>query len=256
MVNVFGQSSNKGPPGERGEKGDGLPTLFFTKTITDSFEKEMTLSYYFDTEKSGLLIEHDKAVGLKNQVDKTRNALGTVGKMIKYPGCGKYSLKFTNEIYEVKGKTSLSLAEGMKSIIILNFKVDEPNKGYIFSTNMRTRQLYIDGHNIVLDCRKGKISLPYNIHRWNLVYIELNNPLEGEMDSIFRVNEKNGVLRILSHESKDDTLYIGGMDGLYFQGQIGRFDTFEHICDENDIYENLSENIRNIYISYKYETLF
>ena len=54
-----------------------------------------------------------------------------------------------------------------------------------------TRQLYLDGHNIVLDCEKGRISLPYNIHRWNLVYIELNNPPEGEMDSIFRVNEKS-----------------------------------------------------------------
>ena len=69
-----GEKGTKGDTGKQGEKGE-LPTLFFTKTITDSFAKEMTLSYYFDTEKSGLLIEHDKAVGLKNQVDKTRNAL-------------------------------------------------------------------------------------------------------------------------------------------------------------------------------------
>ncbi len=158
----------------------------------------------------------------------------------------------------MKGEISLSLTAGMKSIVMFDFKVDaEPPKlGYIFTTMYATRKLFLDGQQIVLECGMGQIRLPYHIHRWNMVYIELNNPPEGEMDSIFRVNEKSGVFRIYTGKV-DETLFIGGMlgdiDHLYFQGQIGRFEIFERICDGE--YVNLPENIRRSYIQGKYKTL-
>ncbi len=252
-----GQHGDQGEPGARGPTG-GLSLVFYPKTIIESLWKNMALSYYFKTEKSGFVFEGDKAIAIKNQIDNSYNAKGQVGHLHKYHDVDQYYLSFKKEIYQIEGLIDrcLAIIPPTKSIIMLNFKITKwPSEiEYIFTTSKGWRQLYLKGQNLVFHCDDDKISIPIDIDTWNVVFIELNNRRNEE--SVFRVNDESRTFKFWSQKTGDDILYLGGRDGGdYFQGAIGRFELFGHIFDEDDKHEDLDPKIRQIYLEKCYNFL-
>ena len=71
MVDIFGGTRRRGkcgPPGEKGDRGDGFSSFFFSKQLANWFYETLTFSCYFKDEKSGLLFDKEKVIGIKNQV--------------------------------------------------------------------------------------------------------------------------------------------------------------------------------------------
>ena len=69
MVNKFGEDTRKrGALGHIGPCGKGLSPTIFSKRFAVWLHDILKNSFYFTTEKSGLIFKDDTAVGIKNQV--------------------------------------------------------------------------------------------------------------------------------------------------------------------------------------------
>ena len=261
-VGPRGDTGSKGQSGARGLTG-GLSLVFYPKTIIESLWKNMALSYYFKTEKSGVIIVDDKATAIKNQIDpNSYKAIADhqVGHLNRYHDVDQYYLNFKKQVYGIKGEFDrvLAITPPTKSIIMLNFKISKwPSKiQYIFSSGQDWRQLYLKGQTLVFRCDDVKVALPIYINDWNVVFIELNN--RPNEDSIYQVNEGVKTFKSFGVKASEDTLYLGGKDstGDYFEGAIGRFELFGHIFDiEDKHHEDLDPKIKQIYLDNFYNNL-
>ena len=271
MVNKFGGSdfSGKrgppgipgvqGPPGEKGDKGVQGPSgpkgdsgpidmYFFGPQIVEWFSKSMTFSCYFDTETSGIVSDRGHRVGIKDQVNQ-RDAMirkGQVGQMIHLPRSGKYALEFTNEMYTIK---NVRLVEGLhsKAIVIMNFKTESwpSDIQNILSNDSGTRRIYLKGVNLVVDCGEA-VSLPYDLHDWNTLFLEINN-VEDKM-GMFQLNNKSKPIKVIPTRGVRQS-HFGGWKDQYFTGTISRLDIF---CHAEMSKENLPEELRKLYILKKF----
>ena len=133
-VGPQGPIGNTGPKGVQGLKGDpgvvgpvgpsgkGLSPTFFGKRFARWLYDILTFSFYFSTEKSGLIFEGGIAVGIKNQVGTNRaKSLGKVGTIIKIPDYG-YGLEFTKSIYQIDD-ISWATSLNSKAVLIFTFKI-------------------------------------------------------------------------------------------------------------------------------------
>ena len=263
MVNKFGERDSlkrgppgppgvKGPPGKKGDRGEKGPVdmYFFGNQIVNLFSESMTFSCYFDTETSGIVSDRGHRVGIKNQVNPKRNAMvhkGEVGKMIQLPRSGKYSLEFTNEIYSIK---DVRLAEALhsKTVVIMNFKTDSfpSDIQYLLCNDSGSRKIYLKGVNLVVDCGEA-VSLPYDLHDWNTLFLELNN-VEDRIGN-FQLNNKSKPIKVTPTPSGVPQLHFGGWNDQYFTGTISRLDLFVHPEMSK---ENLPAELRELYIFKKF----
>lgn len=247
MVNVFGQSDSVGPAGKKGDKGDngdsGFSITFFWKQLLKWFNEILSLSFYFDTETSGIIIEHGKKVGMKNQVTKKNaKALTNVGSMIKIDYSGKYALEFKNTVYKVE-HIDWAASETQKSILIFAFKVPTfvTNKQYIFHTMNKdevNRAVYIENTELVIQT-SSLTKVPYRSDSWNICYIEYGK------ESNYWINGNTGTFETIHVAQTDYNLFIGGKDGHTFNGTIARIDFYTERHDHEGI---LPVGIRDIII--------
>ena len=248
MVNVFGQSDAVGKKGDKGDTGDsGFSIIFFSKQLLKWFNEILILSFYFDTETSGILIEDEKRVGIKNQVtNKNAKALTHVGSMSKIDISGKYALEFKNTVYKVEN-IDWAFSNTQKSILIFAFKVPTfvTNKQYIFHTMNKdeiNRAVYIENADLVIQT-SSLTKVPYRSDSWNICYIEYGK------ESNYWINENTGTFQTIHIVETDYNLLIGGKDENTFNGIIARIDFYS----ERHVHEGfLPVGIRDIIIeSYK-----
>ena len=246
-----GARGEEGSPGEKGDKGDSGPIdiYFFGPQIVEWFSKSMTFSCYFDTETSGIVSDRGHRVGIKDQVNQ-RDAMirkGQVGQMIHLPRSGKYALEFTNEMYTIK---NVRLVEGLhsKAIVIMNFKTESwpSDIQNILSNDSGTRRIYLKGVNLVVDCGEA-VSLPYDLHDWNTLFLELNN-VEDRI-GMFQLNNKSKPIKVSPTQTGAPQLHFGGWKDQYFKGAISRLDIFHHPEMSK---ENLPAELRKLYIFKKF----
>ncbi len=235
-VTKFG--NKRGP--EKGDRGDSgmLSTTFFPQ-ISKWFNENMSFLCYFDDLVSGFVYEEGKKIGIRNQNGKNHALSNDIGQLIKYKHSKKYSLEFKEESYKIHD-ISWALGGGMKTIILLNFKVDAFPTGleYILSTQRETRKIYLKGANLIIDAGE-RVVLKYRMHRWNILFVEFSNMLGT---STFWFNEEIGYFKT-DDKLDDDVLYLGGKGEKYFLGCIGRVGIYSAIQSH---VENLQESVRDL----------
>ena len=225
---------------------------FFGPQIVNLFSESMRFSCYFDTETSGIVSDRGHRIGIKNQVNPKRDAMihsGQVGKMIKLPSSEKYSLEFTNEIYMIKDVRLADILNS-KAIVMLNFKINSlPSEiQYILCNDNQNKNIYLKGVNLVVDCGAGAVSLPYHLHDWNILFLELNHVEDNT--GIFQLNYKSKPIKVGVTQHEVPQLHFGGWKDQYFTGTIARLDIFYHPERSK---ENLPEKLRELYMFNKFK---
>ena len=244
IVGPVGPKGSRGPKGVRGvvgavgPRGEGFSPTFFSKRFAGWLYDILNFSFYFTTEKSGLIFKGETAVGIKNQVATNHaNAIYKVEQIIKIPDYG-YGLEFSKSMYEIND-ISWAIGVNSKAVLIFTFKITKwpSHYQYLFYTENDERAVILKGTNIVIKGSKSSsVDVKYKINSWNTCYIEFNNQ---DFDSIYEINGEKGTFRTYSETFSEDRIYIGGKEGQYFfQGVIARFDflsipmfTNEHIPD-------------------------
>ena len=157
MVNNFGQSSKRGPPGPSGDQGppgkkgkDALGvTKWFSYQSLEGWRNVSDATFYFDYKDSGFTHEDRKITVLKSH-SKTWHfdaiSEGEIGELKKIQR--GYSLEFKNSLFFIN-ETSLARAVHTTSCLTISFFVSKApsEKEYLIST-INNRAVSIQGERI------------------------------------------------------------------------------------------------------------
>ena len=217
MVDIFGSTrrrGKRGPPGSKGETGDGLSAFFFSKQLAQWFYESLTFSCYFKKKRSGLIFDKVDVIGIKNQVgDNHAVSINKFEQLVRIPDFG-YGVLFTKSLYKIDN-IDWALGDNSKAIFTFAFKVTAWPKtlGYIFHTESGDRSIYLKGaHLIIQTCKSPEhhVLVEYSEDEWNICYIEFNN-YEGAL-SHYRINDRKGTFITIPSTDQARTIFIGGKE--------------------------------------------
>ena len=243
-MNHFGTRRWRGEPGKSGERGppglSGIDILcqIFWPQMNRWLQDNQMVSYYFDTETSGWIIENDKIVAIKNQINNEWNGYlfsgEKYGKLVRE--FNRYFLQFDKEIYRIGDKVFPFGRPMYKTLIILNFKrPDTPDKEVLITDKHGYRQVYLYKGEVYFACDAQIMKFRYFPGRWNTVFLELND--NRHMKSFFSVNIYQVNAFNIGGPATDGFFYIGGWKGdNFFKGQIGRIDIYHKLMDDQEIF--------------------
>ena len=217
MVDVFGSASRHqgkqgrlgpvGPAGPPGKNGADV-SIWCPTGVLELFRREEECTFYFNTEKDGILYEGDKPVGLKDR-HGNNNALclQNFRKPIKVGEV--YGIELKDSLYKISNVRSATLPPSI-CIIALEFKVSgELNEnGYIICNERLTRGVKISKKYLDI-LGTDSLKLEYQYRDWNTLVIQYSN-IKGESKGFFDLNDRQG--SFIPHENTKpcENLYIGG----------------------------------------------
>ena len=256
MVDIFGANRRQGKRGFRGPTGpagEGLSSFFFGKQLTRWFYENLSFSCFFKDKTSGLIIEKDKVVAIKNQVGNNHAvAINEFERLTEIPDYG-YGVEMTKSLYQVHN-LQWAPANNSKAILFFAFKITAKPKGlqYIFH-NGNDRAIYLKGTNLVIQaCAEvhHRYLIPYEEHAWNVCFVEFNT--STSLRSRYKINDLEGYFETEPSQSVSKVLYIGGKDKHFFKGVLARFDFYSNFKEEGEIMENLPNSVKTSVIKELY----
>lgn len=257
MVDIFGSSRRQGKrglQGPAGPPGEGLSSFFFSKQLAQWLYENLSFSCFFKDKRSGLVIDKDKIIGIKNQVgDNHAVAINKFKLLIKIPDYG-YGVEMNKSLYRID---DLDWAIGLnsKAIFFFAFKIDAWPKTleYIFHSGNSDRAIYLKGTNLVIQaCKRPQhhYMIPYKQNTWNICFIEFNN--SESLKSRYMINDLKGDFITEKSQSLERVVYIGGKDNYYFKGVLARFDFYSNFTDEGEVMGDLPDSIKTSVINQLY----
>ena len=257
MVDIFGANRRKGKKGDRGPSGpagEGLSSFFFGKQLSRWFYENLSFSCFFKNKTSGLIIEKDKVVAIKNQVGNNHAvAINEFEHLTEIPDYG-YGVNMSKSLYQVDN-LQWAPANNSKAILFFAFKITtKPGKDlqYIFH-NGNDRAIYIKGPNLVIQaCAEAhhRYLIPYEEHAWNVCFVEFNT--STSLRSRYKINDVEGYFESEPSQMMSKVLYIGGKDKQFFKGVLARFDFYSNFKEEGEIMDNLPDSVKTSVIKELY----
>ena len=217
MVDVFGSSSrHQGKQGRLGPVGPAGPpgknavdvSMWCPKGILEMFRRDEECTFYFNTEKDGILYDDQKPIGLKDRYGGNNAiCLQNFCKPIKV---GKvYGVELKDSLYKISKVRSATLPPSI-CIIALEFKVSGELKdnGYIICNEKLNRGVKISKKSMDI-LGTDSMKLEYDYRDWNTLVIQYSI-LDGESECFFDLNDNQG--SFTPHKNVEDCwdLYIGG----------------------------------------------
>lgn len=143
---IRGRRGPRGPPGKNAfELQSWCPT-----GVLDMFRREEEFTFFFNTEKDGLLYKDNKVIGLKDRFgEKNAICLQNFRKPMKI---GKYyGIPLNDTLYKISDIETATTPPSL-CIIALQFKVSgaltEDKDGYIICNETLTRGVKINKSNL------------------------------------------------------------------------------------------------------------
>ena len=257
MVDIFGANRRQGKrgfQGPAGPAGEGLSSFFFGKQLTRWFYENLSFSCFFKDSKSGLVIEKDKSIAIKNQVgDNHAVAINKFERLVEIPDYG-FGVEMRKSLYRIND-LDWALALNSKAILFFAFKIYKAKpKGlqYIFH-NGSDRAIFLKGSNLVIQASAEahhRCLIPYKEKSWNTCFIEFNN--SESLKSRYMINDLQGEFITEPSKSGERVVYIGGKDNYYFTGVLARFDFYSNFTEEEEVMDNLPDSVKTSVIKELY----
>ena len=200
----------RGPPGPPGRDAFELQS-WCPSAVLEMFRKEEECTFFFNTDKDGLLYDKNgKAIGLKDRYGEN-NAIcqQNFHKPIKV---GKnYGIPLNNTLFK-NSHVETATSPPSICIIALQFKVSgeltDDKDGYIVCNETLSRGVKINKSNLNI-LGTDPVELIYNYRDWNTLIIQYTNIHKGNGKCFFLLNDERGTF--IPHKTDDASeLYIGG----------------------------------------------
>ena len=198
----------RGPPGPPGKNAVDIPA-WCPKGVLEMFRRSEECTFYFNTEKDGILYDGQKPIGLKDRFGKN-NAIcqQNHGKMIKVGDV--YGIELKDSLYKI---SNVFTGVGMPSIcvIALEFKVSgEMTKDcYIICNESLNRGVKISSESLDI-LGTDAMKLEYESGEWNTLVIQYSS-MRGESKCFFDLNDRRGSFVPYRPTKLDKGIvYIGG----------------------------------------------
>ena len=217
MVDVFGSSSRHqgkqgrlgpvGPTGPPGKDGTDV-SLWCPKGVLEMFRRDEECTFYFNTEKDGILYDGQKPIGLKDRYG-SNNAIcqQNFRKPIKVGEV--YGIQLKDSLYKISNVRTATTPPSI-CVIALEFKVSGQlnDSGYIICNEKLNRGVKISKKSLDI-LGTDPMQLGYDYRDWNTLVIQYSN-LHGESKCFFDLNDRQG--SFIPHKNIKDCwdLYIGG----------------------------------------------
>ena len=199
----------RGPPGPPGKNAAQL-SRWCPKSVLDMFRRDEECTFYFNTDKDGILYEDDKPIGLKDRFGKN-NAIceQNFGSMIKV---GKvFGIQLKESLYKISDVGDATTPPSI-CVIALEFKVsgEMSDDCYIICNEPKSRGVSISSKSINI-LGTDSLKLEYDQRDWNTLVIQYSN-VTGERDDkcFFDLNDRRGSFIPHTDLKEGRTFYIGG----------------------------------------------
>ena len=197
----------RGPPGPPGKNAIHLPR-WCPKSVLDMFRNDEECTYFFNTDKDGILFDGSKPIGLKDRYGKN-NAIceKNFGSMIKV---GKvYGIQLKNSLFKIP-EIGDATKPPSTCVIALEFKVSGDGDGYIVCNDTLSRGVRISKESMDI-LGTDPLKLKYDPTEWNTLVIQYSNITNGHFDEcFFDFNDRRGSFIPHINLKKGNAFYIGG----------------------------------------------
>ena len=252
--------ARRGRPGKDGKDALDL-SKWCPSTVVKSFREDEQCTFYFTSEKDGILFDKNKrAIGLADRRGKF-NAI-CLQSMLRPIGYGDhFVLPLRNSLYKITGISSANTSPSIM-LVAFTFKVRAPltskQEYCIFTNNKGTRSVSINKDSLNIWGAQTMQDLTYKYRGWNSMIIQYSC-IGDDAEQIkkahcwFILNEKRGFFRprYYADEGGNADLFIGGKPSLtnFADITLGTFEVYlKHWVEEPTDY-SIPQEISNLILN-------